>query len=172
MKFSIVTTIRHLLAPKHKLSISWLLWKQLLCKLRERGNHKTRESGAFLLSKLDSKKTHISDFILYDDLDPNSLNTGIIRFDGKCFGKLWEECRMRKSTVIADVHVHPGGVQQSHSDKEYPMIPKIGHIALIVPNFAYGVKGVDQIGIYKYLGEQKWESIPESERPKFLVIGV
>src|SRR5262249_37200888 len=123
MSFSIARTIRRLLAPRHELSCSWLLWRRLIRGLRERGRGESRESGAFLLGfRGETGPAHIVDFVLYDDLDPHSLDTGIVRLDGRCFGELWALCRRLKLTVIADIHVHPGGSAQSPSDKAYPMI--------------------------------------------------
>ena len=96
MSFSIAATISRLLAPRHKLSCSWFLWGRLIARLCERGRGETRESGAFLLGfQKPGQPARIVDFVLYDDLDPHSLDTGIIRFDGKYFGKLWAICRAR-----------------------------------------------------------------------------
>ena len=81
-------------------------------------------------------RARIVDFILYDDLDPHALDTGIVRFDGRYFGALWDICKRRGLSVVADVHVHPGGSGQSASDREHPMISRAGHIALILPDFA------------------------------------
>ena len=118
MSFSLAATINRLLEPRHELSCSWLLWRRLVARLRERGRGETRESGAFLLGfQKPGRPARIVDFVLYDDLDPRSLDTGIIRFDGKHFGKLWAICRQRRLTVVADVHVHPGGSGQSDSDR-------------------------------------------------------
>jgi hypothetical protein len=103
MSFYIAQIINRLLAPRHELSCTWLLWLRLLRRLRERGRNATRESGAFLLGmKPETGPSRIVDFVLYDDLDPNSLDTGIIRFDGKHFGKLWALCRERGFTVVAE----------------------------------------------------------------------
>src|SRR5438045_3099480 len=108
MSFSIAAIINRLLAPRHELSCSWLLWRRLIGQLRERGQKETRESGAFLLGfQKPGQAARIEDFVLYDNLDPHSLDTGIIHFDGKHFGKLWAICRARGLTVVADVHVHP-----------------------------------------------------------------
>ena len=122
MNFSIAETIRRLLAPRHELSCSWFLWRRLLVCLRERGHGKSRESGAFLLGHHNGRCARITDFVLYDDLDPHCLDTGIVRFDGRYFGVLWAICKERGLSVVADIHVHPGGSQQSESDRTYPMI--------------------------------------------------
>lgn len=171
MNFSIAATMRHLLAPQHELSVSWFLWRRLLARLRERGQEMTRESGAFLLGYRSGLRAQITDFVLYDDLDAHCLDTGIVRFDGRHFGVLWEDCNRRGLSVIADVHVHPGGSGQSDSDRHHPMISRAGHLALILPNFASPPVAIKEIGIYRYLGGKKWHVVPRKERSSFLFVG-
>lgn len=170
MNFSIARTIRHLFAPRHELSCSWLVWRKLMAGLRERGANSSRESGAFLLGYKVGEKARIVDFVLYDDLDSHCLESGIVRFDGRYFSELWAICKARKLTVVADVHVHPGGEQQSKSDRAHPMISRSGHLALIVPNFAKRAKR-STVGIYRYLGNKDWVSVPNSKRKSFFHVG-
>jgi hypothetical protein len=173
MSFSIVAIINRLLAPRHELSCSWLLWRRLTFELRERGLKEARESGAFLLGIHEpGTAARVIDFVLYDDLDPHSLDTGIIRFDGKYFGKLWSICRARGLTVVADVHVHPGGSAQSASDKAHPMITQAGHLALILPHYARAPILREDIGLYRYLGNQAWHTVPHKQRRAFFHIGL
>ena len=172
MNFSIAEIIRRLFAPKHELSCSWFLWRRLLTCLRERGLNKSRESGAFLLGHHNGGRIRITDFILYDDLDPHCLDTGIVRFDGRYFGKLWELCKTRGLTVVADVHVHPGGSQQSESDRTHPMISSKGHLALILPHFAASPLSRHEIGIYRYQGSKRWQTITPAAQRAFLHIGL
>lgn len=172
MNFSILPIIRRLWAPRHELSCSWFLWRRLVGRLRERGRNATRESGAFLLGRNDGDAARIVDFVLYDDLDPHSLDTGIVRFDGRYFGELWDICKRRGLSVVADVHVHPGAVYQSESDRQYPMISVAGHVALILPNFAFGSMRAHSVGIYRYLGGKRWDAVPPGERAEVLYIGV
>ena len=108
---------------------------------------------------------------LYDDLDPRSLDTGIVRFDGRHFGALWDLCRRRDLTVVADVHVHPGSAGQSQSDQAHPMITRSGHLALIIPRFAGSPVRRSEIGIYRYLGARRWETIPPQLHRAFFHIG-
>src|SRR5437016_2204653 len=75
MNFSIRQTIARLFAPQHKLSCSWFLWRRLLASLRKRGRDAQGESGAFLLGQRNNGRARITQFILYDDLDPTSLKT-------------------------------------------------------------------------------------------------
>ncbi len=143
--------------PAPELKVSWMLWLRLLSELKRRGRGR-RESGAFLLGKIGSRK--VSEFICYDDLDPHALDTGIIDFDGAGYGPLWEKCQQKKLQVLADVHTHPSSwTGQSGSDRSYPMISQGGHLALIVPHYAtrkcQTLKGV---GIHEYLGDGQWRS--------------
>jgi proteasome lid subunit RPN8/RPN11 len=172
MNFSIAETIRRLLAPRHELSCSWLAWRRLVDGLRRRGFHGSRESGAFLLGTRRNGRARIVDFVLYDDLDPNCLDTGIVHFNGRYFGALWDICKKRGLVVVADVHTHPGGSQQSDSDRAHPMISRAGHIALIFPRFAAAPVRRAEIGIYRYDGSKRWYTVPDDQRQRFLFIGV
>ena len=155
-----------------ELICSQVLWQRLLVALRDRGWKGRRESGAFLLGRPADAPARICDFVLYDDLDPHSLDTGIIRFDGRYFGKLWSICRERRLTIVADVHVHPGGSAQSASDKAHPMVTQAGHLALILPQFARAPMRREEIGIYRYLGDQAWHTVPRAQRRAFFHIGL
>jgi len=172
MSFFTAATMRRLLAPHHELSSSWWTWRRLLVGLRERGRY-VRESGAFLLGRRPlNGPARVDTFILYDDLDPHVLDTGIIRFDGVHFGRLWEHCRRSGLTVIADVHTHPGSPQQSCSDQDHPMISQPNHIALIVPRFARSAATAKDIGIYRHLGAKRWQEVPPEDRSRFFHIGL
>ena len=171
MNFCIAEITRRLLAPRHELSCSLVLWLRLCRRLRERGRNRTRESGAFLLGCREGGRAQILDFALYDDLDPRSLDTGIVRFDGRHFGELWELCRVKGLAVVADVHVHPGGAGQSASDRGHPMIAVEGHVALILPKYATRPLRRREIGMYRYRGGKQWSVVPPTDRRTFLHLG-
>ena len=172
MRFFNPVIMRRLFAPQHELSCSWFLWRRLKTKLLERGRRCSRESGAFLLGRREGSNARIVDFVLYDDLDPHALDSGIVRFDGRYFSNLWMLCESRGLTVVADVHVHPGGSDQSASDRAHPMICQAGHIALILPRFATGAQPRRGIGIYRYLGGKRWDTVAPSARRRFFHIGL
>jgi hypothetical protein len=144
------------------------LWSRLLFSLRLRGHQGRHESGAFLLGTRDEVRARITDFVLYDDLDPHSLDTGIVHFDGRYYGALWERCRYAGISVVADVHTHPFGSGQSPSDRAHPMISEAGHVALILPYFAMREMSITDIGMYHYLGAKRWYTVPVGERAAFL----
>jgi hypothetical protein len=74
--------------------------------------------------------------------------------------------------VVADVHTHPGSSQQSQSDQAHPMVTRGGHLALIVPNFAKPQVRRTEIGLYRYLGGKRWETIQSERRRTFFHIGI
>lgn len=172
MHFFSLGTMRRLLAPRHELSCSWIVWRCLKAKLRERGRNCSRESGAFLLGHREGGRARIVDFVLYDELDPRALDSGIVRFDGRYFSDLWAICRARSVIVVADIHVHPGGSGQSGSDRDHPMVARAGHIALILPRYASGRQPRRDIGIYRYLGDKQWDTVRPSQRRKFFHISL
>ncbi|KIC89905.1 Mov34/MPN/PAD-1 family protein [Flavihumibacter sp. ZG627] len=153
--------------PATNLSITKPLWKKLIKELKKRGKG-IRESGAFLLG--NSLKKEVTEFICYDELDPNSLDTGIIVFDGDGYIPLWKICREKGLQVLADVHTHPGNwTGQSGPDKKHPMIAQAGHLALIVPHLATK-RGqlLNNIGIHEYLGDKQWRTW-ETVSGKFII---
>ncbi|MCW3122608.1 MAG: hypothetical protein JWQ38_2100 [Flavipsychrobacter sp.] len=143
---------------RSKLEIPLSLWRALIAALKKRGKG-IRESGAFLLGEIDSKK--VKSFICYDDLDPRAFDTGIIVFESYGFTPLWQYCRENKMRVIADIHTHPGiWTGQSLLDKTNPMIVERGHIALIVPKYARRWRqSLNGVGMYEYLGDFNWLTI-------------
>lgn len=146
------------------------MWFRILKSLRIRGKG-VRESGAFLLSDPDRGK--IADYILYDDIDPTALDKGHVHFDSALLGEVWEYCSEHDLKVIADVHTHPkgAGVKQSITDRMHPAIPQEGHIAMIVPNYSENwFISLDEIGIYKYLGNKQWETITNGNAIKLSIL--
>jgi len=172
MSYLIPTTIRQLLFPRREVSCSWFLWQRLVQALRERGRSATRESGAFLLGTRDSGHAWISDFVLYDDLDPHCLDTGIVRFDGRYYGALWEAIEHRKCSVVADVHVHPGEAFQSDSDRSNPMIAQAGHVSLILPHYAKPPTSHLHARAYVFEKRDRWRTISPGNIRAFLHVGL
>lgn len=130
------------------------LWSRILAELRSRGGG-MRESGGFLLGVRENGRRRVVDFIPYDEIDPNALR-GAIVFDGSKMDRVWSYCEARGLCVVADVHTHPMGFGQSSIDRANPMIPELGHIALIVPNYADRDYKPGAIGIYEYRGRDGW----------------
>ena len=172
MIFSIRATIRALAAPRHRLSCSRKIWRRGLAEIASRGEGR-HESGAFLLGHRDGLRGRVVRFAYYDDFDPTCLDSGIVIFDGAGFGPLWGLCRQTGLNVLADLHTHggPGPARQSLLDRDNPMIAQLGHVALIVPNFATGFRMRD-IGVYEYLGSHKWRNHSGVRSGRFFYTGV
>jgi hypothetical protein len=113
----------------------------------------------------------VREFVFYDDIDPRSLDSGIVHFNGNRFPLLWDICRARGYGVVADIHVHPGGYGQSESDRADPVMPRAGHIAFILPNFAAGPNEPGCIGMYEFLGDGRWRDHSRAGRQFFQITG-
>jgi hypothetical protein len=146
-------------------------WESLVRTLADRG-HGVRESGAFLLGRQEGDRCELVDFVPYDDLEPDCLDTGIIRFSGDGYPALWSICRERELAVIADVHTHPGDPTQSGSDKAHPMMPSAGHLAIIVPDFGLGGPGPKDVSFNLYLGGHRWKQWNRGTAQRKLYVGV
>jgi len=152
----IATLWRSLFGPAAEISCDAEVWDAGVAELRRRTLDGSRESGAFLLGHQGDQRL-IEEFVYYDDIDPDALKTGIVIIDGRKLGALWDHCRATGRKVVADVHVHPCGYEQSPSDRANPVIAEIGHIAMIIPHFARRQARPGGIGVYEYLGARKWK---------------
>ena len=159
-----MNTLASEFAPR-RLNVPWHLWWRLHGELRRRSRG-ARESGAFLLGRHAGRgvdKVYCCAY--YDDLDPESLR-GHVEFHSTGFAKLWAECRRLDMVALADVHTHPGPSTQSEADRTHPMITEKGHIAIIVPFYAYGPAfRLRNISVYEYQGNYAWRDWSGSLRP-------
>lgn len=155
MACSILATIIARLLRKPRLTCPDPLWSTLLEDLRNRGEGR-RESGAFLLGHVhhDGRRS-VAGYMLYDDIDPKALR-GWIEFDGSKMDAVWKRCEAEGMSVVADVHTHPGGYGQSDTDQANPMMPLVGHVALIIPQFAARRFSPTEIGVYEFCGPGRW----------------
>ncbi|OOW83423.1 hypothetical protein Xvtw_16525 [Xanthomonas campestris pv. vitiswoodrowii] len=138
------------------------LWEELLAHLRRQGGG-VRESGAFLLGHKSEAMRTVTAFLPYEQLQVDALQGDYVSLNAASFAKLWELCGKKGLSVVADVHTHRFGAGQSRSDRENPMIALRGHVALIVPNFAQGDRGFQDVGIYIYQGGHRWLSLAGSD---------
>lgn len=144
--------------PDPRITCRRSVWTAGVAELERRTKSHTQESGAFLLGRDVDGVKQILEFVFYDDIDPHSLDTGIVHFAGNRLPILWEHCRKRGYGVVADVHVHPAGYGQSPSDQADPVMPRAGHIAFILPDFASRATRPGGIGMYEYLGDHRWKT--------------
>lgn len=133
------------------------------------GGH--RESGAFLLAPVASTAATVTAIVCYDDLDPDALDGGVSLQAG-AFSRLWSHCARERLRVVGDVHTHPGDlVRQSGIDRANPMVARVGHVAVIVPNLAAGVIRPADVGVYLYRGEDGWTSSFGRDAKALLYVG-
>ena len=136
-----------------------LLWAALVVDLARRGGGE-RESGAFVLGRRKDSSCKASSYLCYDDLDPTSL-TGGVDFHASGYAALWEHCRKHSLEVLFDTHTHPGNdVRQSDIDRMHPMIPQVGHLAVILPRYGRASRwSLREVGIYEYRGNFRWDTL-------------
>lgn len=163
-------TIRVLIAPQHEISIPLPLWESLVTELERRGNG-VRESGAFLLGGIHCGRREVISFVLYDDLEPGCLDTGAINFTSTGYRKLWKHLKGTSLQVVADIHTHPGAAIQSEIDRANPMMPNVGHLAFILPNYAKEEPIPTEAALYQFLGRQQWKAYPDGKSSKKLYVG-
>lgn len=143
--------------PASQLEFPAALWIGLIDHLRQQGRG-IRESGAFLLGTKSGDRRWVKGYLPYEELQADALNEDYVSLSAASFSKLWTVCQEHSMSVVADVHTHRFGPQQSRSDRANPMVALAGHLAIIVPQFAQGVVRLEDIGIHQYQGSHQWES--------------
>jgi len=139
-------------------------------ELRHRGEG-LRESGAFLLGRIEHGRREVETFVPYDDLDPRCLDRGIIEFSSEGYTPLYERCEQLGLEVVGDVHTHPGEAFLSDSDRDHPMMSKLGHVALIVPNYAQGTVRPGNLCTNTYLGNRNWDTVNDNASSRRVYVG-
>lgn len=168
MSFSIRAIIRAFVAPDHRIRCSKQFWARIASELyrRSEGRH---ESGCFLLGTKDGDRRFALEVVYYDELDPQAYSSGVCILRGNSFAKLWSICRKKDLDVVADIHTHLGGAQQSEADRTNPMIAERGYIAMIAPDLGRGAQP-SNMTVYEYQGGHRW--IDHSARaPRFFYVG-
>jgi hypothetical protein len=146
-----------LLGPPPRLRCSRAIWEAGVIELARRTRGGRQASGAYLLGvDLPGGGQRILEFVFYDDIDPRALETGVVTIRQTALPRLWALCRERGYGMVADVHVHPHGYGQSPSDMANPVMPRAGHVAIILPDFAQDQREPGGIGIYEFLGAGRW----------------
>jgi len=139
------------------LEFTHTIWNALMADLSKAGRG-VRESGAFLLGTHTQGRRQVHASLPYGEVDPPSLNYGIIRLSPDAFPRVWGRCGELGLEVVADIHTHPCGPHQSSSDRAYPMISIPGHLGLIAPRFAVDKVTTQDVSLNRYLGGGRWES--------------
>jgi proteasome lid subunit RPN8/RPN11 len=152
-----------------KLLIAAPLWNTLLSELHRRteGRH---ESGAFLLGTKADDHREVQQVVYYDQLDPCAYSSGVVILHAASFGPLWDICRARNLSVVADIHLHPRQAWQSEADRTNPMIARAGHLALIAPWFARPPVSLPSLGFFEYRGDHQWRDLSGPEIRRYLII--
>ena len=135
------------------------MWAELLGCLKTKCAGR-RESGAFLLGQIRSDGVRqVESVVLYDAIEPASFERFAVRMSPAGYSKLFGLCNERDQRVVADVHAHPRLAFQSPSDRANPLVPMVGHVALIVPNYAKHPVHLKDMTFNVYGGPGRWFSV-------------
>jgi hypothetical protein len=127
-----------------------------------------------LLGRNSSSDARVTAYLCYDEIDSKAYQGGAIAFHAAGYAALWQYCKEKQLKVLADVHTHGGAdVRQSTIDQRNPMVPVVGHTALIVPHFAHsGWWSLNSTGVYEYLGNFKWRAHQLLERRRHIKLSL
>lgn len=135
------------------------LYGSLIADLARSGRG-SREAGAFLLGRADNLRRHVSSYLMYDVVAPESSREhDYVAFTSEEMARAWQHCYAIGLEVVADVHTHPRGPAQSITDRAHPIVSMKGHVALIVPHFAMKNPRPADLGVHIFEGGGRWTSL-------------
>jgi proteasome lid subunit RPN8/RPN11 len=141
------------------LKMSRALYGRLIADLAKSGRG-VKEAGAFLLGQADNQARQVSSYLMYDVVaTESSRKHAYVAFTAEEMARAWEHCYATGMQVVADVHTHPFGPQQSVTDRAHPIVSVPGHVALIVPFFALRDPQPVDLGVHIFSGDGCWLSI-------------
>lgn len=94
--------------------------------------------------------THTASAIGYD-VDPGWI------------GNFWLDLANRGRTVRAQAHTHPGSAYHSSRDDDLPLIHMEGYISVVIPRFAMGSVGLDDVHVAMRKADGRWTSHAPNE---------
>jgi len=142
-----------------KLEISRAIYDALIANLVKSGRG-IKEAGAFLLGHHDEQMRRVSSYLMYDIVATESYRKhAYVAFTAEEMAIAWEHCYATGLQVIADVHTHPMGSEQSVTDRAHPIVSVAGHVALIVPYFAMRKPEPIDLGVHIFEGAGRWRSL-------------
>lgn len=72
--------------------------------------------------------------------------------------RIWDLLLEHGSTIVLQVHSHPGEAYHSHTDDCWPIIHRPGFPSLVVPRF--GASGLAGAHLTTYQGDGHWQPSP------------
>ena len=149
--------------PLPLLEIERALYARLMADIARSGRG-VKEAGAFLLGSIAPETRKATSYIMYDMVAlESSRKHAYVAFTSQEMARAWEMCYASGLQVVADIHSHPQGPQQSLSDRANPIVSLPGHVALIAPFFAMRNPQPVDLGVHIFEGAGRWRSMFQAE---------
>lgn len=84
--------------------------------------------------------------------------------DNAWLNTFWVELAEINMGVRVQIHTHPAEAFHSASDDAFPIIHRAGFLSLVVPNFALGPVGFDDVHLTEIQDDGTWKEVPVSSR--------
>lgn len=84
--------------------------------------------------------------------------------DSDAIGELWSELSAQRRSVRLQAHTHPGSAFHSSRDDALALIGTVGFLSLVIPNFASGEVGFDDVFLAERTDAGDWASVPVEDR--------
>lgn len=135
------------------------LWQHTWSGLRTRGEG-AREAACVWAGSCSEREELVSEVVFLDDF-PGVKSFALQHQTSRtATDALFEGLRVKRLSIIADVHTHPEDwVDLSWVDKAHPIEYRPGLSALVLPYYATSIPAIATTGIHIYLGDGRWKRL-------------
>lgn len=98
----------------------------------------------------------------------HTSHLGGYQVDDRWLTEFWLDLAKRRKSVRAQVHTHPHEAFHSKSDDTWALLPDIGFLSLVIPDFALGPVGLERAFLAERNAEGGWSSPAPEQRIKIL----
>jgi hypothetical protein len=90
---------------------------------------------------------------------PHRRSPGGYEVDSRWLTKFWKELRVRKRSIKAQVHTHPGEAFHSTTDDKWPIVSQAGFVSVVIPDFAAGEPTLNYAWIGRLQPNGEWQEL-------------
>ncbi len=78
--------------------------------------------------------------------------------------RFWLDLSNRGMGVRIQVHTHPFDAFHSETDDAFPLLPDVGFLSLVIPNFAMGPVGFEDAYLTEIQPDGRWQQVDIGSR--------
>jgi hypothetical protein len=94
----------------------------------------------------------------------HEAHVGGFVLDDRWLNEFWFTLAQENLGIRIQVHTHPGEAFHSPTDDAFPIVHTTGFLSLVIPNFALGSIGLENVYLTEIHEDGSWREVATAER--------